>query len=905
MDLNAGDMPHRSGAPMHKYDNSMISGAIISGGSYVMNVHRHATRDSLKILKDTTSTAAFHDSVHRFDPPKCHPNTRLSILKQINDWVLGCDPATSDKLVMWLYGPAGAGKSAIAQSVAERLDFEGRLLASFFFSRSDSTRNHSRSLIATLAYQIHCNIPSVQPKIISAIDNDPLIFERTLLAQFATLILDPLRELAESGYFVHPDSRRVIVVDGLDECDNAAEQRDILETLFQSIHVMKSPILFLIASRPEQDILSIFDQKSSLPLHSRLVLDYTLHPENDINLFLRDEFRDIRERHPLRRLLSQSWPEEDVIFELVQKSSGQFIYAATVIKYVKSLHHRPDHRLEVIRKLRPRTDDLDMPFSQLDALYRHILSSVDNIDSVMHLLSFSMHHHFSFQLPISDLEVIIGLEPGSIHLLLSNLGALMMIDEWLEEVKVLHASLFDFLRDPDRSKQFFIDEYSKPELAKHVKNCIRFLSSSKVKDYPDGLLHAMRFFCYNINDLTREMVINPELDLSYLLRLYRHIPEEWEGEHDLISYLKKQFLEDVRLFYMRVRLSQPYLRYRHQMDSTVFPLLEPYFTDRKLSVLLSVALYTNYFPAVVLSRDLQLIDIDFEEDDRLLSILYDGRLPGSPYAYLSRFLRDPLRSKQYCLQNSGRKLFANAVLTCFDFLEGLHRKGEEEEETLPYVRSFEDLELNSLEANVDDATVTAQITTKENIVAEPEHAGDVMLGYVLSTSPEGTEVSEEEEAEDARSSHSHTTSSSNETRSSESSELDEMEEILLEEQRLVDSYSESEPTTEDMAHWRVNWQDPLSGDEHETPLYDELFFKEKFPSSYQFLLPARYYLMLGCMIFFLPRAGWSEQLMKLCRETVLLDEPKLFPVQTRGAQRAMQAYVERMQPTEELLRTLD
>ncbi|KAF8971825.1 hypothetical protein BDZ97DRAFT_1599698, partial [Flammula alnicola] len=56
--------------------------------------------------------AAFHNSGDRFDPPKCHPNTRLAVLKTMQ-WIVGSGDRNA--LIMWLHGAAGAGKSPIAQ----------------------------------------------------------------------------------------------------------------------------------------------------------------------------------------------------------------------------------------------------------------------------------------------------------------------------------------------------------------------------------------------------------------------------------------------------------------------------------------------------------------------------------------------------------------------------------------------------------------------------------------------------------------------------------------------------------------------------------------------------------------------------------------------------------------------
>lgn len=52
------------------------------------------------------------------------------------NWILGLDFETQDFGIMWLHGPAGSGKSAIAQTIAERLFELKMLLASYFLQGS-------------------------------------------------------------------------------------------------------------------------------------------------------------------------------------------------------------------------------------------------------------------------------------------------------------------------------------------------------------------------------------------------------------------------------------------------------------------------------------------------------------------------------------------------------------------------------------------------------------------------------------------------------------------------------------------------------------------------------------------------------------------------------------------------
>lgn len=150
--------------------------------------------EGFELLQKRVATSAFYNSAQRADPPRCHPNTRDAVIQEIFDWMVGS--RDRDTWLMWLNGAAGAGKSAIAQSIAEKCVEEGLSVASFFFSRWDITRNTMASLVATLAYQIIQAIPTTLDNIIQTIEQNPLIFEQSLESQFESLIIQPLLRVA-------------------------------------------------------------------------------------------------------------------------------------------------------------------------------------------------------------------------------------------------------------------------------------------------------------------------------------------------------------------------------------------------------------------------------------------------------------------------------------------------------------------------------------------------------------------------------------------------------------------------------------------------------------------------------------------------------------------------------------
>jgi len=397
-------------------------------------------------------------------------------------WILAQDEATKEKLIMWLTGAAGAGKSAIAQSIVEVCMEQGLILASFFFSRSDSTRNHAGSFVATLSYQLYCAFPerNIQNIILQRINNDPLIFTRNIQHQFNVLFIEPLQILSRETSPGSAPGPCLVVIDGLDECIDRAFQDVILNMLSSVAHDDDRPLRFLVASRPEHNIKTIFGSRYVLPIHTRIILDDESEAEEDIRRFLSDRFKDIKATHPFRKQIPPSWPGEDTIDNLVRRSSGQFIYAATVIRYVQSARHRPNHRLEVVLNVRPHNGDL--PFAEVDSLYTLILSSVQNIDKVLRVLAvycLDSYWQFSDDLGLSLLEELLSYEAGELEILFCDLGPLVTIDDRDQKeqyLRILHASLVEFLLDSERSQELHVD--IEAERTKYMSHLLRCLPSS-------------------------------------------------------------------------------------------------------------------------------------------------------------------------------------------------------------------------------------------------------------------------------------------------------------------------------------------------------------------------------------------------------------------------------------------
>ena len=175
------------------------------------------------------------------------------------DWIKDNDRQTR---ILWMYGPAGAGKSAIEQTIAELCYRTNLLAASFFFSRSVNGRNNKAFLITTIVDQLIESIPEIREHVGIALHNNPSLLERSLETQMDGLVVRPLEKAASIfGHGVDFMNHRpkVIVLDGLDECVDPESQRYILKVLMDLINKHSIPFSFILASRPEQHIREAFD----------------------------------------------------------------------------------------------------------------------------------------------------------------------------------------------------------------------------------------------------------------------------------------------------------------------------------------------------------------------------------------------------------------------------------------------------------------------------------------------------------------------------------------------------------------------------------------------------------------------------------------------------------------------
>ena len=327
----------------------------------------------LEELHQCCSPSAAFDSRVRFNSPRCTESTQLGIIQRIEEWIISnhCDGVQPS--IFWLYGGAGVGKSAVAQSLSESFHAKKELAATFFLFRSDVSRNNGEQLIPTLASQLVNTFKGLESLIRERIRKSPHLFTKQYQVQMRELLVESLSGLKSQKA---PDSLprcaveqlpstvtmdmqgswpRLVVIDSLDECQNQDVQCELLRIIARAIPLIPYLLWLLITSRPESHITCVFDHDPDLQAGITHQYNLSNNPDADMSIWklLETEFKLICRVHPLTAYLprARDWPGQRSITLLVERSSGHFIYASTVVKYIQPPRHRPDDRLKVILHL--------------------------------------------------------------------------------------------------------------------------------------------------------------------------------------------------------------------------------------------------------------------------------------------------------------------------------------------------------------------------------------------------------------------------------------------------------------------------------------------------------------------------------------------------------------------------
>ncbi|KAJ6600391.1 hypothetical protein DFH09DRAFT_594975 [Mycena vulgaris] len=436
-----------------------------------------STIPGINILHRISAVEAFHDPADSYAQPRCHPETRIEMQETLLNWCInsewpptesgeksGEDMTLTEPAVLWVHGPAGAGKSAVMETLSQRLEETTRLGGAFFFKRGHPTRGNAKVLFATIALQLAVHSPELRARISLIVEDNPTLVDRSIGVQLRELILKPCSAASSQPW--------IIVIDGLDECEGQNIQQDILRLILDSTRQPR-PLRFIIASRPETHIRELLDGVSFHGLYRAFNVEKSF---DDVRRYLVAEFVRIHHEHSTMVAVPKPWPSEEVINRLVHSSSGYFIHSSTVIKFVDDKNFRPTQRLEVILT----GTDLKSPFGALDGLYTQILSMVPESRTLVPIIR--VIDHFT-GLSTSQIEALLGLESGDASLSLRSLHSVIEFMDGDTTPFFIHASFGQFLRSFSRAGEFCVnDPAALADLARLVLAELGYMYDDPIKN---------------------------------------------------------------------------------------------------------------------------------------------------------------------------------------------------------------------------------------------------------------------------------------------------------------------------------------------------------------------------------------------------------------------------------------
>ncbi|QRV80182.1 periodic tryptophan protein 2 [Ceratobasidium sp. AG-Ba] len=443
----------------------------------------------------------------------CTPNTRIALLEELRAWSNNPDGSK----VYWMNGMAGTGKTTIAYTFCGRPEKTHQLAASFFYSHEMADCRDLTRIVPTLAYQL-------------------ARFSRPF--QVRKLLGEPLLDIKDTLL-----ANLIVVVDALDKCAHHDITAAFLGILLS--HAPALPVRFFVTCRSEP---VLYNQIQGQDIWSRAL--FHLHNiestivQADIETFLTAKLKEL---------------SVNQIKSLVRLSDKLFIFAATVVRYVKSsgtITFLPG-RLELI--LNAAWEPGSKAYRTIDLLNTTILAAAlenDELEPLELRAIVNILHTVvcaKESLSINGLAGLLDINVNLAERAIESLQSVLHISEQDGLVSALHASFPDYLLSAERSGRFFCNP------KKDSKALAPSLALDLAGSYPVD--HLLRFnicdlessfiFDKDVQDISQRIANNIPPSLLYACKYWMvHLYETTETS-GVIEKLQK-FLELQVLFWLEV-----------------------------------------------------------------------------------------------------------------------------------------------------------------------------------------------------------------------------------------------------------------------------------------------------------------------------------------------------------------
>lgn len=508
------------------------------------------------LSKLRTASEATHDSYAEGKLARCLKGTRTQLLLKIMDWTKDAQ----GKGIFWLRGKAGVGKSTISRTIANELEENGQLGASFFFKRGHVDRSHAKLFFPTIARQLADKFPQLGHAIAAALRSDSGLGESHITKQFDMMLLQPLRSPSLRDTL---SKDCFLIVDALDECDDVNEIETLLELLERIGNDMTVKIRILVTSRPDPTPRSMFADISK-----HLLDDMELEKAQvqsigaDLKTFFIHELGEIRKKHRARWSYSPllpNWATPSDVDILVEKSHPLFIVAFTLCKIISTSHNPQADLRMLVSQTNGRGPCIGLQAVYLPVLQQAIAKSgMQGIGKNAALFRKIIGSLILLYDPLSAtaLSNLLDVSMEDVGAFIPPLQSILSVAETLDgtpdplgTIELFHLSFRDFLLDPnlakdDEGKQFWIEE---PQAHRKLKDhCLRLLGNGALKEdmccvKAPGTLRASVEKTKVTSHLPREI----EYACCYWVQ-HAVISREMLNDHSVVL----QFLEEHMLHWM-------------------------------------------------------------------------------------------------------------------------------------------------------------------------------------------------------------------------------------------------------------------------------------------------------------------------------------------------------------------
>jgi len=279
-------------------------------------------------------------------------------------------------------------------------------------------------------------------------DKDPDVQFALASMQLEKLIIEPLHAAVDEEVF--PPC--IIIIDALDEC----KEENAISTILSALSVFIDrcfPLKFFITSRPVTSVVQGFRNPNLMRYTNSLVLHSI--PSNisqkDIHVYLQERLSSIARSFGLK-----AWPLSEALAQLVEQSSGLFVFAATAANFIEDRNaSHPKRQLGIVLSTGFIGATATSPHRHLDALYLSVLRGAfpdisTNQKASLQIVLGTIVLLFD-PLGPESLEALLDLDESTVHLTLYHLHSIAIVPgAGGGPVRLIHPSFHDFLIDIER-----------------------------------------------------------------------------------------------------------------------------------------------------------------------------------------------------------------------------------------------------------------------------------------------------------------------------------------------------------------------------------------------------------------------------------------------------------------------